>query len=67
MIPDMADILLSLGLSAGRSSVWSKICVLHGIYIKPEWVPRSRNEQADYLSRIVDFDDWFVDLVFFAF
>ena len=37
-----------------------KICVLHGISIEPEWVPRSSNEQADNLSRIVDFDDWFV-------
>ena len=44
-----------------------EICVLHEISIKSEWVSRSRNEQADYLSRIVDFDDWFVVLVFFAF
>ena len=44
-----------------------KICVLHGFSIKPDWVPRSKNEQVDYLSRIVDFDDWFVVLIFFAF
>lgn len=25
---------------------------------KPEWIPREMNDQADYLSRIVDFDDW---------
>ncbi|KAL9963329.1 hypothetical protein ACROYT_G032521 [Oculina patagonica] len=37
-----------------------EICVLNGISIEPEWVPRSSNEQADYLSRIVDIDDWFV-------
>ena len=36
-----------------------EICVLHGISIKREWVPRFRNEQANYLSRTVDFDDWF--------
>jgi len=23
-----------------------------------EWIPRSDNEVADYLSKIVDFDDW---------
>ena len=23
-----------------------------------EWVPRSLNEKADYLSKIVDYDDW---------
>ena len=34
-----------------------EICVHNGISIEPEWVPTSRNEQADYLSRIVDFDD----------
>ena len=25
-----------------------------------EWIPRSENEVADYLSKIVDFDDWSV-------
>ena len=44
-----------------------KICVQHGIFIEPEWVPRSRNEQADYLSRIVDFDDWSVSPHIFRF
>ena len=39
----------------------------HGISIEPEWVPRSRNEQADYLSRIVDFDDWSVSPYIFRF
>ena len=28
------------------------------IHLEPEWIPRELNEQADYLSRIVDFDDW---------
>ena len=23
-----------------------------------EWIPRSDNEVVDYLSKIVDFDDW---------
>ena len=23
-----------------------------------EWIPRSDNEVADYLSKTVDFDDW---------
>ena len=36
-----------------------EVCVQHGISIEPEWLLRSSNEQADYLSRIVDFDDWF--------
>ena len=28
------------------------------IRIEPEWIPRSQNQQADYLSRIQDSDDW---------
>lgn len=44
-----------------------EICVLNGISIEPEWVPRSSNEQADYLSRIVDIDDWFVSPRIFRF
>ena len=44
-----------------------EICVHHGISIESEWVPRSSNEQADYLSRIVDFDDWSVSPHIFRF
>ena len=29
-----------------------------GIYLDIEWVPRSLNEKADFLSKIVDYDDW---------
>ena len=43
------------------------ICVHHGISIEPEWVPRSSNEQADYLIRIVDFNDWSVSPHIFRF
>ena len=44
-----------------------EICVQHGISIEPEWLPRSSNEQADYLSRIVDLDDWSVSPHIFRF
>ena len=30
----------------------------NNIEIEVEWIPRSLNEKADYLSKIVDFDDW---------
>ena len=36
------------------------------IRLEPEWVPREENEQADYLSRIIDLDDWFLDPAIFA-
>ena len=42
-----------------------EVCVHHGISIEPEWLPRSSNDQADYLSRIVDFG--LLVLTFFAF
>ena len=31
------------------------------ICLEPEWIPRESNEQADYLSRIIDLDDWFLN------
>ena len=34
------------------------ICCLRGISIEMEWIPRSQNDQADFLSRIYDPDDW---------
>ena len=33
-------------------------CFKFGIDLDIEWVPRSPNEKADYLSKIVDYDDW---------
>ena len=36
------------------------------IRLEPEWVPREENEQADYLSRIIDLEDWFLNPSLFA-
>ena len=30
------------------------------IRIEPEWIPHTENQQADYLSRIQDRDDWMI-------
>ena len=35
-----------------------KVCGEHGIRLIAEWVPRTQNELADYLSKLVDVDDW---------
>ena len=35
-----------------------QICLQQGIWLDMEWIPRSKNDIADYISRIVDFDDW---------
>lgn len=37
----------------------------HNIKLEPEWVPREQNEIADFISRIVDYDDWGVNLSVF--
>ena len=34
-----------------------RLCIVHSITIEVEWIPRTENSQADYLSRIFDFDD----------
>jgi phage I-like protein len=30
----------------------------HNISIDVEWVPGTNNDKADYISRIIDYDDW---------
>ena len=42
------------------------LAIQYHIVLEPEWVPRELNEQADYLSRIIDYDDWFLNPVVFA-
>ena len=31
------------------------------IRLEMAWIPREKNQQADYLSRLVDHDDWMVN------
>ena len=42
------------------------ICCNYGILIEMEWIRRSQNDQADYLSRIYDEDDWCLSLFLFT-
>ena len=44
-------------LQAEALSIYN-ICCNHSISIEMEWIPRSQNDQADFLSRIYDPDDW---------
>ena len=34
------------------------LCFKLGIVLDIQWVPRSLNDKADYLSKIIDYDDW---------
>jgi hypothetical protein len=38
-----------------------EICIKKCISVEMEWIPRTKNVQADYLSRIFDFDDWSIN------
>ena len=42
------------------------LSIHNDIKLEPEWIPRSLNERADLLSRIVDYDDWMLNPVVFA-
>ncbi|XP_069109284.1 LOW QUALITY PROTEIN: uncharacterized protein [Argopecten irradians] len=42
-------------------------CVRNCISIDIDWVPRTENEKADYVSRIVDCDDWGVSSDIFVY
>ena len=35
-----------------------KNCVQHNAFIDVEWVPRTTNDESDYISRIIDSVDW---------
>jgi len=41
------------------------MCLLSCITLEVEWIPRSANDRADFLSRIVDYDDWRVKRDYF--
>ena len=40
-------------------------CIRENISFHIQWIPRSENEQADFLSRIIDVDDWDISVDFF--
>ena len=38
-----------------------EICTRNDILLHPTWIPRERNQYADYLSKLADTDDWSMD------
>lgn len=34
------------------------ICLSRNITLELEWIPRTKNEKADYISKMVDYQDW---------
>ena len=41
-------------------------CIQNNINLKIDWIPRSENEKADSLSRIIDYDDWSISHTLFT-
>ena len=41
------------------------LCLANNIRLEPKWIPREQNHMADYISRIVDHDDWSLDSTMF--
>ena len=42
-----------------------QFCAAHSIRLEVQWIPRTENEKADYISRLIDFDDWQITQDFF--
>lgn len=49
-----------LHLQDGALSIF-ELCMRFSIRLEVEWIPRGKNEQADFISSLIDFDDWNVD------
>lgn len=43
------------------------MCADSKISLDVQWIPRSENDKADFLSKIIDHDDWEVTVEFFDF
>ena len=37
------------------------LAIEYKIQLEPDWVPRELNEKADFLSRVTDYDDWYIN------
>ncbi|VDI01647.1 Hypothetical predicted protein [Mytilus galloprovincialis] len=44
-----------------------KFCSKERVIVQPIWVPRSENCRADFLSKMIDIDDWQTSPEFFEF
>ncbi|XP_052804489.1 uncharacterized protein LOC128234345 [Mya arenaria] len=48
MVPELQETALDI----------YRYCASNSIIVEMEWIPRSENDKGDYLSKIVDYDDW---------
>ncbi|CAC5418321.1 unnamed protein product [Mytilus coruscus] len=43
------------------------ICKEHNIFIELQWIPRTLNSNADYISKLINHEDWQIPDEFFEF
>ena len=53
--------------SANYSPDIYSVCLLNGISLTPQWVPRSKSVDADAVSKLIDYDDWYTADHLFSF
>ena len=57
VLPGLFQSVAKVHLQSVALSIF-RFCFSHGIALEAQWIPRSLNERADLLSRLVDKDDW---------
>ena len=57
---------MKLGLHKMARRIFD-ICIRSGIHLQVKWIPRTSNQRADYISRLIDTDDWQITDDFFLF
>ena len=57
---------MKLGLHKMARRIFD-ICIRSGIHLEVQWIPRTSNQQADYVSRLIDTDDWQITEEFYFF
>ena len=61
---DNQNVLKIISCGSGKDHLQQEVlsifnlCCANNISIEMEWIPRSQNEQSDFLSRFYDPDDW---------
>ena len=43
------------------------LCLSYNILLEVEWIPRDKNFEADFLSKMFDYDDWGISQNIFNF
>lgn len=56
---------MKLGLHKMTRRIFD-ICIRSGTHLEVQWIPRTSNQQADYISRLIDTDDWQITDKFFS-